>query len=200
MDQRPEQRPEGKLIGEAAARQNLSIRKAAERAGLSYGRWRQVVAGYQNVSPGSYAAVKAPARTLARMARAVGITAEQMANEGGRPDAAEFMLREVPPPQPAREDSPLSEDVDTETAIVLADIRSRIAMAAERDPGKRLEGSDVFPSPHDPRAKIWDSLQRLGFTMIPEGFSAEQLAASTAIEIVQRRIGGNAVNGLTRRA
>jgi hypothetical protein len=94
MEERPDQRPEGKLIAASAERLDLSIREAAKRAGISYGRWRQIVTGYQNVSPGSVAAVRAPARTLAKMAAVVGITAEQMETDGQRPDAAEI-LREM---------------------------------------------------------------------------------------------------------
>ncbi len=95
MDQRPEPPPEGKLIADAADRLDLSIREAARRAGISYGRWRQIVTGYQNVSPGSYALVRAPAKTLAKRARVVGVTAEQMETEGQRPDAAEILREEV---------------------------------------------------------------------------------------------------------
>lgn len=104
MEQRPEQPPEGRLIADAAERLDLSIREAARRAGISYGRWRQIVTGYQNVSPGSFATVHAPARTLAKMAAVVGITPEQMETEGQRPDAAEAMRQQVPsritPPEP----------------------------------------------------------------------------------------------------
>jgi len=91
MQTRPEPPPEGKLIADAAARNDLSIREAARRAGISYGRWRQITSGYQNVSPGEFAAVHAPARTLARMAAVVGVTPEQMEGEGQRPDAAEIL-------------------------------------------------------------------------------------------------------------
>lgn len=97
MEQRPEQPPEGKLISAAADRMDLSIREAAKRTGISYGRWRQIVTGYQNVSPGSFAEVRAPAKTLARMARTVRITPEQMETEGQRPDVAAIM-RSVPIP------------------------------------------------------------------------------------------------------
>lgn len=97
MDQRPPQPPEGRLIAAAADRLDLSIREAARRAGISYGRWRQVVSGVQNVSPGSYAAVHAPAKTLARMAAVVGVTPEQMETEGQRPDAAEVMRQNARP-------------------------------------------------------------------------------------------------------
>ncbi len=107
MEQRPEQPPEGKLIAAATDRLSLSIREAARRAGISYGRWRQITSGFQNVSPGSYAAVHAPARTLARMAAVVGVTADEMETEGQRPDVAEVM-RETE----AREPIPLPPALD----------------------------------------------------------------------------------------
>lgn len=88
MDQRPEQLPEGELVARAQKRLDLSSRKAAPLAGISEGRWRQIVNGYQNVGSGVYAPVRAPADTLARMAHVVGVTAQQL-DEAGRPDAAE---------------------------------------------------------------------------------------------------------------
>ena len=93
MDMRPEQPPEGRLIADALTQTGMSIRKASRLAGISYGRWRQITSGYQNVSPGSYARVHAPARTLARMAAAVDVEPEQLDN-AGRPDAA-AILREM---------------------------------------------------------------------------------------------------------
>jgi len=93
MDDRPEQPPEGKLIAEALTRSGLSIRKASKLAGISYGRWRQIASGVQNVSPGSYGRVTAPAGTLARMAAVVKVTPEQL-ESSGRPDAARE-LREI---------------------------------------------------------------------------------------------------------
>ena len=90
MDERPEQPPEGKLIAEALARSGISIRQAAKRAKISYGRWRQIASGYQNVSPGSFARVRAPAATLARMASVVGVTPDQLTG-AGRADAAEIL-------------------------------------------------------------------------------------------------------------
>jgi hypothetical protein len=90
VDTRPEQPPEGALIAEALTHSGMSIRRAASLAGISYGRWRQITSGYQNVSHGSYGKVHAPPDTLARMARAVGVTAEQL--EGaGRDDAADAL-------------------------------------------------------------------------------------------------------------
>ncbi len=88
MDQRPEPPPWGKLISDALKRSGLSARKAAQRAGMSDGRWRQITSGYQNVSRGVFAPVQGPAETVARMAQVVGATPEQL--EGaGRADAAE---------------------------------------------------------------------------------------------------------------
>ena len=99
METRPEQPPEGKLIADAANRLDLSIREAARRAGISYGRWRQITQGYQNVSPGEYAVVHAPARTVAKMAAVVGVTPDQL-TEAGREDAA-AILAELTVPEPA---------------------------------------------------------------------------------------------------
>ena len=91
MDTRPEPPPEGRLIEAATRLLDISIREAARRAGISYGRWRQIVKGYQNVSPGSYAPVRAPAKTVAVMARVAGVTPGQLEGEGCRPDAAAIL-------------------------------------------------------------------------------------------------------------
>ncbi|MDX3239744.1 helix-turn-helix transcriptional regulator [Streptomyces sp. ME03-5709C] len=83
---RPEPPPEAALIRRALKRSRLTGRSAAARAGLSDARWRQIVSGYQSVG-GSHHPVRAPAETLARMAQAVGVTAEELTT-AGRPDAA----------------------------------------------------------------------------------------------------------------
>jgi hypothetical protein len=94
MDQRPEPPPEARLLEDArrAIVPKLSQRAAAKLAGLSDARWRQIVAGYQQIGKGVTAPVTSPPDTLARMARAVGITAEQL-DFAGRADAAEVMSR-----------------------------------------------------------------------------------------------------------
>lgn len=97
MDERPEQSPEGRLLGLAQKRSPLSARKAAEVAGMSEGRWRQIVSGYQTVSRGVYAPVRAPAETVARMSRVVSVTPEEL-EAAGRPDAAEELRSMLPPP------------------------------------------------------------------------------------------------------
>ena len=102
MSERPEQPPEGRLIAVAQKRSRLSIRKAAELAGMSDARWRQIVNGYQIVSGGLRIPVRGPAETLARMAQAVGVTAEQL-EEAGREDAAEELRALSPPEEPERQ-------------------------------------------------------------------------------------------------
>lgn len=90
MTERPEPPPWGALISAALAREGISARAGARRAGLSEGRWRQITSGYQVVSPGVYAQVRGPAGTLARMAAVVGVTPEQL-RAAGRDDAAQVL-------------------------------------------------------------------------------------------------------------
>ena len=119
MESRPEQPPEGRLIHDAANRLDLSIREAAKRAGISYGRWRQIVVGYQNISPGVYGAVHAPAKTVAKMAKVVGVTPAQL-TEAGRDDAAEA-LTGLQQPEPATpEQTPETPGDDVTGAVVAA--------------------------------------------------------------------------------
>jgi hypothetical protein len=177
MQERPEQPPEGRLIAEAADRMNLSIREAARRAGISYGRWRQIVTGYQNVSPGSYAAVHAPARTLARMAAVTGITAERLETEGRRPDAAlelaEILRQRADAPEPAARLPGLHRNGDlfpglspglkAEVEPHFREIEARIRVAEAARPEQVLTGSMVFPDrPQD--AARWDGLAARGYT------------------------------------
>lgn len=116
MSERPEQPPEGTLIKAAQKRTGKSARKAASEAGISEGRWRQIVDGYQSVSAGVYASVRGPAHTVARMAAAVGLKPTDLENVG-RDDVADAMrqaesakaaqsplppnLADIPDPTPA---------------------------------------------------------------------------------------------------
>jgi hypothetical protein len=90
MSDRPAQRPEGKLIETAMLRKGMSTRSAAPLAGISEARWRQIVSGYQSAGRGVSVPVIATPRTLAKMARAVGVTEEQLIT-AGREDAAEVL-------------------------------------------------------------------------------------------------------------
>lgn len=93
MTTKPEPQPEGKLITDARKRARLSGREAARRAGISEGRWRQIVNGYMVVTKGVYSpVVGAPADTVARMAHSVDVTPEQL-EEAGRADAAEELRK-----------------------------------------------------------------------------------------------------------
>lgn len=85
----PTQPAEAELIERLrqAVRPKLSVRKAAESAGISEGRWRQIAKGYNQVSKDTVVPSIAPADTLARMARVVGATPAQL-REAGREDAA----------------------------------------------------------------------------------------------------------------
>ena len=134
METRPEPPPEGRLIEAATARLDISIREAARRAGMSYGRWRQIVKGYQNVSRGSYARVTAPARTVARMARAAGVTPAQLAAEGGRPDAAAILADLL-----EAEDEPTLPGIP---AVAADPLTVRIGQVVA-DEMNRLRGEDV---------------------------------------------------------
>lgn len=81
--------PEAVLIEEArkVIRPTVSVRLAAAKSNISEGRWRQIVKGYQTAKPDLDIPVRAPAATLARMADAVNVSAQQL-KEAGRSDAA----------------------------------------------------------------------------------------------------------------
>lgn len=64
--------PLGAILEDARQRLGLSIRGAAGRAGISEGRWRQVVTGVQKAA-GRDLPVNPRHATVAAMARAVGV-------------------------------------------------------------------------------------------------------------------------------
>lgn len=141
MDERPSQPAEGKLIADALARSGMSIRQAAKRAGISYGRWRQITSGYQNVSPGSYAAVHAPPLTVAKMASVVGITPDDL-HTAGREDAADALRELIRHGQPAEGEpaghavTGLTEDEVRIVTDFVDMIRRSAAQQAERRSGR----------------------------------------------------------------
>lgn len=93
MVDRPDPTPEGALIARAVRQRHISARKIAPAAGITEARWRQIVNGYQSVG-GQYIRVVAPAATLAKMARAVGITSDQL-TDVGREDAAAVLADDL---------------------------------------------------------------------------------------------------------
>ena len=158
METRPEQPPEGRLIHDAANRLDLSIREAAKRAGISYGRWRQIVMGYQNISPGVYGAVHAPAKTVAKMAKVVGVTPAEL-TKAGREDAAAILaerLRPEPAPESSRETAAEDPDADAmESAVIVAatprkerEIWAEIRHALQNTPA----GAELLADPAQARA------------------------------------------------
>ena len=65
----------------------MSRRQAAARAGLSPSQWSDVERGHKKAGSGVVVPVRATAETLARMARAVGVSDDELA-AAGREDAA----------------------------------------------------------------------------------------------------------------
>jgi hypothetical protein len=90
MSQRPDPPPWGVALSAALRRAGMSARQAARLAGISEGRWRQISGGYQVVRPGASAPVRGPAATLARMAAAAGVSADEL-RAAGREDAARVL-------------------------------------------------------------------------------------------------------------
>jgi transcriptional regulator with XRE-family HTH domain len=119
MTTKPDPQPEGKLITEARKRARLSGREAARRAGISEGRWRQIVNGYMVVTKGVYSpVVGAPAETIARMAQSVDVTPEQL-ESAGRADAAEELRKLNAGARAAADRTP--DDLDRRLARMKAD-------------------------------------------------------------------------------
>lgn len=103
------QKPWGLVIDEARKRAGLSVRKAASAAGISEGRWRQIVNGYQAAGQGQTVIVEGPDDTVARMAEAVGVSPDQL-RSAGRDRAAEVLTGLLSPITPEMGDV-LSESV-----------------------------------------------------------------------------------------
>jgi len=85
----PEAPPEAALIRQRreAAIPEMSRRQAAAKAGISPSQWSDVERGHKRAGPGVVVPVQATADTLARMARVVGASADNLA-AAGREDAA----------------------------------------------------------------------------------------------------------------
>jgi hypothetical protein len=78
----------------------MSKRHAAELAGMSEGRWRQLEAGGVR-HRGHWETETAPAPTLARMAQAAGVTRDEL-RACGREDAAAELAALPPLPEQGR--------------------------------------------------------------------------------------------------
>jgi transcriptional regulator with XRE-family HTH domain len=97
MNRPPEQQPPpyGALIEAAREAAGLSRREAARRAGISDAWWRYVVQGWQN------GPISGASDTVAKMARVVGVTPEQLETEGNRSDAARVLRESLSAGAPA---------------------------------------------------------------------------------------------------
>lgn len=95
----PQPPPEALLIQAGREKLGWSYRRAAREAGMSAERWRQIEQGIARVARGVDVPVQdAPSDTIARMARAVNITAAEL-RSCGRDNAAvelEKILRTAP--------------------------------------------------------------------------------------------------------
>lgn len=85
--------PEAVLIYRARESASITIADAAKAAGITDTRWSQIERGHER-RKGIDVPARAKAGTLARMARAVGISPERLEKEGQREDAAD-LLREM---------------------------------------------------------------------------------------------------------
>ena len=137
---RPKPPPYAQLIAAARlAPPKMTIIEAARRAGISDTRWSQLENGYR-MNRGHAEPEWAPADTLAAMARAVGVTAGQLA-DAGRQDAAgelDALPARRPEPEPdngggggARSDY---ERLASEVRAMRADVE-RLTAALERRNG-----------------------------------------------------------------
>lgn len=146
------------MITAALKRARLSARAAARQAGISDARWRQITSGYQTVSK-TQVPVRAPADTLARMARAVNVTPEDL-EEAGRGDAAEELraLEDVPPPMGDRDDPRLRAlDAIWETLTPPEQDRELLNFQRRREhPAASSEDDRPCPDPESPTEQaVW---------------------------------------------
>lgn len=220
--------PEGVLIESKREDAGLSKREAARRAGISEGWWRTVVKGYQSLGHGSRGAVRdAPAKTIAKMAKAAGVTPEQLETEGQRPDAAE-VLRGMNQPHLAavpsfpgdaghllRGDGDLFPGVDPELKAraqpYYREIEARVIAAVMAEAarhgtgiGEALavipSGADVFPDMKRERA-WWDAVRKQGLASGPYTVwkLAQAIAMAQATNPAEQQNGDVAGDGLASR-
>jgi transcriptional regulator with XRE-family HTH domain len=124
-------------------RRKQSIRQAAATAGISEARWRQLESGARS-TPLGYAPEPAPPGTLARMARAAGVTPAELRENGE--DEAAVILEELIAEHAAQADA--DEEAAAAGARAASEVRGlsarqRAALAAMiADDLRTLRGSD----------------------------------------------------------
>jgi transcriptional regulator with XRE-family HTH domain len=75
---------------------NLSKRAAAQRAGVSEARWRQIENGVQYVN-GEPTPTRTTAETLVRIVQSIGLDVDRMLDLAGFPPGAADVVRSTPP-------------------------------------------------------------------------------------------------------
>jgi hypothetical protein len=186
--------PEGDLIRRARERTipKISIRAASARIGISPEHWGNIERGYKSVSSAEPPRRLQPASAalIAKMARVVGISPEQMESEGQRPDAAEAMRTRLAAPallRQARDDDSvlgLAPRMAEAVEQPMADIAGLAESAAEIENVDVPSGTSVFGA--GPEAARWDKLVQLGRDMLPgQGFSLAQLIRAAAVARVK---------------
>ncbi|GAB7041185.1 MULTISPECIES: helix-turn-helix domain-containing protein [Catenuloplanes] len=137
--------PHGQLIEQAreAARPRLSAREAARRAGISEGRWRQVVTGRQSVGGGQTIEISTKPATVAAMARAVGLDPRPVVEAAGFAyDPAEEVEPSVAEGDTAMEKimrAPVDEETRALMVRFLQERRARNEEALELDLARMIE-------------------------------------------------------------
>ncbi|MFE3149096.1 helix-turn-helix domain-containing protein [Streptomyces sp. NPDC059218] len=154
--QKPAPPPEAVLIEEARKRARISGRKAAQRADISPTRWAQIITGYQAVG-GNYIPVRAPDVTVARMARATGVTADQL-RDAGRPDAADAFADLF---GPTGTPSPVNlEGAEGAQAEAIATLLASLSPEGREYVLSRFQNQPPDPAPADPSADTPDIRHR----------------------------------------
>lgn len=175
MNDLPPPTAEGELIRQARdlAIPRLSIRAAAARISMSPEQWGNIERGYRYTKldnpPRPFTA---PAATIAKMARAVGVTSDQLAG-ARREDAArvldEILRREGRTAPVARDDGtpdlpPMSPNLEKAMRPHLDEISARIRDASRETPAAQLTGATLFPDSRADR-QSWDQLRGFGYTV-----------------------------------
>jgi transcriptional regulator with XRE-family HTH domain len=112
---RADQPPEGLLLEQARDRLGISQNEASRQAGISGTRWRQIV--YEKA-----AEMTSPrgVKTLARMARVIGVQHEHL-DDVGRGDVASELRAMLAEEQLAAHEAPTPEKLAAELARLRAD-------------------------------------------------------------------------------
>lgn len=171
---RPDAPAEGKLVetlrnGFAPP---LTLRAAAAAIGISDRRWRQIENGYK-MEGGAPVRVHAPADTLARMARVVGASPEQL-RDAGRGDAAELLDKGVESAAGARSNR---RPAAASGAAFTAEEKSMVATVSVREQRVAMRIAALADTETDPHRAI--ELISLVDEMIATSAALSHLVART---------------------